>query len=57
MIRIAICENEKHMPGHIKAMAFGVFRKKNRGDPTSGIFKIILSLMVSMFLVDKSVHS
>ncbi len=57
MIRIAICENEKHTPGHIKAMAFGVFRKKNRGDPTSGIFKIILSLIVSMFLVDKSVHS
>ncbi len=30
MIRIAICDDEKHMSDHIRAMASGFFRKKNR---------------------------
>ncbi len=30
MIRIAICDDEKHMSDHIKAMASDFFRKKNR---------------------------
>ena len=31
MIRIAICDDEKHMSDHIRAMASDFFRKKNRG--------------------------
>ena len=30
MIRIAICDDEKHMSDHIRAMASDFFRKKNR---------------------------
>ena len=30
MIRIAICDDEKHMSNHIRAMASDFFRKKNR---------------------------
>ena len=30
MIRIAICDDEKHMADHIRAMASDFFRKKNR---------------------------
>lgn len=30
MIRIAICDDEKHMSGHIKTMISDFFRKKNR---------------------------
>ena len=40
MIRIAICDDEKHMSDHIRAMASDFFRKKNReiqlGTFTSG---------------------
>ena len=31
MIHIAICDDEKHMSDHIRAMASDFFRKKNRG--------------------------
>ncbi len=30
MIHIAICDDEKHMSGHIKTMVSDFFRKKNR---------------------------
>ncbi len=30
MIHIAICDDEKHMSDHIRAMASDFFRKKNR---------------------------
>lgn len=30
MIHIAVCDDEKYMSNHIRSMAFGFFRKKNR---------------------------